>query len=107
MNTPEHNTKIAHAGVGSFGNLAGVLLANEIGGAVERALLDTNDRRLPGLVSRLPGAGGKAPGVIEKGSRPAVTKQLDLHYIRNWSYLFDLKILCLTVFKGFVNKNAY
>jgi tripartite-type tricarboxylate transporter receptor subunit TctC len=34
MNTPEHNTKIAHAGVGSFGNLAGVLLANEIGGAV-------------------------------------------------------------------------
>ncbi|MFL5307695.1 MAG: undecaprenyl-phosphate glucose phosphotransferase, partial [Polyangia bacterium] len=31
----------------------------------------------------------------------------DLHYIKNWSYSFDLKILCLTVFKGFVNKNAY
>ncbi|HVY36989.1 MAG TPA: undecaprenyl-phosphate glucose phosphotransferase [Polyangia bacterium] len=31
----------------------------------------------------------------------------DLHYIKNWSYSFDLKILCLTVLKGFVNKNAY
>jgi putative tricarboxylic transport membrane protein len=34
MNDPAHNTKIAHAGVGSFGHLAGVLLAQEIGGAV-------------------------------------------------------------------------
>jgi Undecaprenyl-phosphate glucose phosphotransferase len=31
----------------------------------------------------------------------------DLYYIRHWSYLFDLKILFLTVWKGFVNKNAY
>ena len=31
----------------------------------------------------------------------------DLDYIKHWSYFFDLKILCLTVFKGFVNKNAY
>lgn len=31
----------------------------------------------------------------------------DLHYIRNWSYGFDLKILLLTVWRGFVNKNAY
>jgi Undecaprenyl-phosphate glucose phosphotransferase len=31
----------------------------------------------------------------------------DLYYIRHWSYLFDLKILLLTVWKGFVNKNAY
>ncbi|HSS38565.1 MAG TPA: undecaprenyl-phosphate glucose phosphotransferase [Polyangia bacterium] len=31
----------------------------------------------------------------------------DLHYIKNWSYVFDLKILFLTVLKGFVNKNAY
>ena len=34
MNEPGRITKIAHAGVGSFGNLAGVLLAQEIGGAV-------------------------------------------------------------------------
>lgn len=33
--------------------------------------------------------------------------ECDLFYIRNWSYLLDLKILLLTIWKGFVNKNAY
>ena len=32
---------------------------------------------------------------------------LDLEYIRNWSFSFDLYIVLLTVFKGFFNKNAY
>ena len=32
---------------------------------------------------------------------------LDLEYIRNWSFSFDLYIVVLTVFKGFFNKNAY
>jgi len=31
----------------------------------------------------------------------------DLEYIENWSLLFDLKILLLTPFKGFVGQNAY
>ena len=31
----------------------------------------------------------------------------DLHYIENWTLGLDVKILFLTVFKGFVNKNAY
>lgn len=31
----------------------------------------------------------------------------DLYYIENWSFGFDVKILFLTIFKGFVNKNAY
>ena len=31
----------------------------------------------------------------------------DLYYIENWSLGFDFKILFLTVFKGFINKNAY
>lgn len=33
--------------------------------------------------------------------------EYDLYYIENWSMTFDLKILFLTVFKGFINKNAY
>lgn len=33
--------------------------------------------------------------------------EFDLEYIRNWSLFFDLKIVFLTIFKGFVNKNAY
>ncbi len=31
----------------------------------------------------------------------------DLYYVENWSVRLDIKILFLTVFKGFVNKNAY
>ena len=31
----------------------------------------------------------------------------DLYYIENWSIGLDIKILFLTVFKGFINKNAY
>ena len=31
----------------------------------------------------------------------------DLYYIENWTLGLDFKILFLTFFKGFVNKNAY
>lgn len=31
----------------------------------------------------------------------------DLYYIENWTLLSDIKILFLTIFKGFINKNAY
>ncbi len=31
----------------------------------------------------------------------------DLYYVRNWSFRFDIKIVFLTFFKGFVNENAY
>lgn len=33
--------------------------------------------------------------------------EYDLYYIENWTPGFDIKILFLTIFKGFVNKNAY
>ena len=33
--------------------------------------------------------------------------EFDLYYIENWTMGFDIKILFLTVFKGFINKNAY
>jgi lipopolysaccharide/colanic/teichoic acid biosynthesis glycosyltransferase len=33
--------------------------------------------------------------------------ECDLYYIRNWSHALDLKILWMTLWKGFVNKNAY
>lgn len=33
--------------------------------------------------------------------------QYDLFYVKNWSVAFDLKILWLTVFRGFVHRNAH
>jgi len=33
--------------------------------------------------------------------------EYDVHYIENWTFGFDVKILFLTIFKGFINKNAY
>ena len=33
--------------------------------------------------------------------------EYDLFYIENWSMAFDFRIMFLTIFKGFINKNAY
>ncbi|MCM2277721.1 MAG: undecaprenyl-phosphate glucose phosphotransferase [Oligoflexia bacterium] len=33
--------------------------------------------------------------------------ECDLYYIRHWSYALDWKILFMTLWKGFINKNAY
>lgn len=33
--------------------------------------------------------------------------EFDLYYIENWSAGLDIRILFLTIFKGFINKNAY
>ena len=33
--------------------------------------------------------------------------ECDLYYIENWSFLLDIKIIFVTLLKGFVNKNAY
>ena len=39
----------------------------------------------------------------------SLTKRIeyDLYYIQNWSLWLDVKIMVLTVFKGFVHRNAY
>jgi len=33
--------------------------------------------------------------------------EFDLSYIQNWTLWLDIKIIFLTIFKGFVNKSAY
>ncbi len=33
--------------------------------------------------------------------------ECDIYYIKNWSLLFDIKIIFLTFWKGLINKNAY
>ena len=33
--------------------------------------------------------------------------EYDLYYLQHWSLAFDLRIVFLTIFKGFVNRNAY
>lgn len=33
--------------------------------------------------------------------------EYDIYYIENWTLGFDFKIMFLTIFRGFVNKNAY
>ena len=33
--------------------------------------------------------------------------EFDLYYIKNWSLLFDIKILFLTIWKGLINRHAY
>jgi Undecaprenyl-phosphate glucose phosphotransferase len=33
--------------------------------------------------------------------------KLDIFYIENWSFIFDIKIIFRTIINGFINKNAY
>ncbi|HUC61873.1 MAG TPA: undecaprenyl-phosphate glucose phosphotransferase [Alphaproteobacteria bacterium] len=46
-------------------------------------------------------------GEIDSPQKIQLRVQYDLYYIDHWSLLFDLKILLLTLFVGFVNENAY
>jgi putative colanic acid biosynthesis UDP-glucose lipid carrier transferase len=46
-------------------------------------------------------------GEIDRIEKMERRVELDLFYIENMSLWFDLKIILLTVFKGFVHRNAY
>jgi Undecaprenyl-phosphate glucose phosphotransferase len=46
-------------------------------------------------------------GEVDTPQKMQLRVQYDLYYIDNWSLLFDLRILFLTLFVGFVHRNAY
>ena len=46
-------------------------------------------------------------GETDTLEKMAMRVEYDLDYIRHWSLWFDIKIIFLTIFKGFINKNAY
>ena len=66
----------------------------------ERARYGANDLR-PGLTGWAQINGYRGNTSIRKRI------EYDLYYIENWTLGFDIKILFLTIFKGFINKNAY
>ncbi|RKT50783.1 putative colanic acid biosynthesis UDP-glucose lipid carrier transferase [Azonexus fungiphilus] len=46
-------------------------------------------------------------GETETLDKMEMRVKYDLEYVQNWSLWLDIKIIFLTVFKGFINKNAY
>jgi Undecaprenyl-phosphate glucose phosphotransferase len=46
-------------------------------------------------------------GEVDSPSKIQQRVHYDLYYIDNWSLLLDLKILVLTLFVGFIHRNAY
>jgi len=46
-------------------------------------------------------------GETETLDKMSMRIKFDLEYVQNWSLWMDIKIIFLTVFKGFVHKNAY
>ena len=46
-------------------------------------------------------------GETEQLSKMVKRVEYDIEYIHRWSLFLDIKIIFLTIFKGFVNKNAY
>ena len=68
-----------------------------------------NSRKIQGtLKQRCPLVTGWAQVNGYRGDT-SITKRIeyDLYYIENWTLGFDIKIILLTIFKGFINKNAY
>lgn len=73
--------------------------------------IDEFRRRIPRYMLRHRVKAGMTGWAQVNGWRgnTSVEKRLDhdLHYIQNWSLRLDLKILWLTLLRGFTNRNAY
>jgi putative colanic acid biosynthesis UDP-glucose lipid carrier transferase len=46
-------------------------------------------------------------GAAAKVEKIEARVKFDLFYIYNWSFWFDMKIVFITIFKGFVGRNAF
>jgi putative colanic acid biosynthesis UDP-glucose lipid carrier transferase len=46
-------------------------------------------------------------GATTKVEKMETRVKFDLFYIDNWSFWFDMKIVLITIFKGFVGRNAF
>jgi len=46
-------------------------------------------------------------GATTKVEKMEARVKFDLFYIHNWSFWFDMKIVFITIFKGFVSRNAF
>jgi putative colanic acid biosynthesis UDP-glucose lipid carrier transferase len=46
-------------------------------------------------------------GTTTKVEKMETRVKFDLFYIHNWSFWFDMRIVFITIFKGFVGRNAY
>ncbi|CAB3665679.1 UDP-glucose:undecaprenyl-phosphate glucose-1-phosphate transferase [Paraburkholderia phenoliruptrix] len=46
-------------------------------------------------------------GATAKVEKMEARVKFDLFYIHNWSFWFDMKIVFITIFKGFVSRNAF
>jgi len=46
-------------------------------------------------------------GETDSVDKMAKRVEYDLYYIENWSLMLDIKIILITLFKGFLGKNAY
>jgi exopolysaccharide biosynthesis polyprenyl glycosylphosphotransferase len=46
-------------------------------------------------------------GATTKVEKMETRVKFDLFYIHNWSFWFDMKIVFITIFKGFVGRNAF
>lgn len=46
-------------------------------------------------------------GETRKVEAMAARVKFDLFYMQNWSFWFDMKIILMTVVRGFIGRNAF